>query len=527
VTEQAVDLLIVGGGIHGASIARDAAGRGLSVVLCEQGDLAEHASSAGSKLVHGGLAELERGELRRVRAALQERAVLARIAPHLVRPLRLVLPRRRGQRPAWLIQLGLLAQDLLAGSGALPAAARLDLRRDPLGTPLKLDLVTGFAYGDALVDDARLVVLSALDAAERGATIMTRTRCIAASRSDGLWRVELAASQGQPFCQLQARALVNATGAWAAEFLRQRAGLALPRPVSLIKGSLIVVPRLAEQECGYVLRRAEGGFVHVVPWQERWSLVSMAERAFPGEPVPAAAAADEIEELCATVSRYFARPLGPQDVVWSGAALWPARADVEAGAAADERVLVLDAPAREAPLLSVLGGTLGLARQRAEQALAKLQPRLRFGPGPWTATKPLPGGDIEDGDVAAYLAYARGRWPWLGPALTTRYLQAYGTRLERVIGGATCLDGLGADLGDGLHEAEADYLVRHEWAQTEADILWRRTRLGLQAGAGTAARLRGWLHRNSAGAARPAAAPERPAAEAEPAKVMPLRRQLG
>ena len=492
---EPVDLLVVGGGINGAGIARDAAGRGLKVVLCEQGDLANYTSSASSKLIHGGLRYLEQYEFRLVREALIEREILLRAAPHIVWPLRFILPHSPEQRPAWLIRLGLLLYDHLGGRRRLPRATRVDLRRDPVGAPLKVKFRTAFTYPDCWVEDARLVVLSALDAHERGAAILTRTRCAAARRANGLWYADLVPSFGGPARLIRARALVNAAGPWVARFLADQADLARPARVRLVKGSHIIVPRLYDHDDPYVLQNRDGRVVFVIPCEGRYALIGTTEVDYQGDPGEARITRAEIVYLCDAVSRYFRHALNPDRVLWTFAGVRPLYDDAKSDLSAVTRdyAFDLDHAAGEAPLLSIFGGKVTTFRKLAEHALEKLQPVLGFAGRPWTATAPLPGGDLPHGDFEEFVRRLRMAAPWLPADLARRYARAYGSRVEKLLAGARALGDLGEHLGSGLYEAELEYLRRHEWAVTPTDILWRRSKLGLHVGAETIARLEAWL----------------------------------
>jgi glycerol-3-phosphate dehydrogenase len=492
---EPVDLLIVGGGINGAGIARDAAGRGLRVVLCEQGDLANYTSSASSKLIHGGLRYLEQNEFRLVREGLIEREVLLRAAPHIIRPLRFILPHSPEQRPLWMIRLGLYLYDHLGGRKTLPRAIRVDLRRDPVGRPLKDRFRTAFAYPDCWVEDARLVVLSALDAHDRGAQILTRTRCTGARRANGLWYADLMSTFGGPVRLVRARALVNAAGPWVARFLTEQTDAARPGRVRLVKGSHLIVPRLFDHDHAYTLQHRDGRVVFVMPYEERFSLIGTTDVAYQGDPGEARITHAEIVYLCQAVSRYFREALTPDRVLWTFAGVRPLCDDAKAKLSAVTRDYAFDLNqiAGEAPLLSILGGKITTHRKLAEHALEKLEPVLGFGGRPWTATAPLPGGDLPNGDLELFVRELRIVAPWLPPDLARRYARAYGSRVEKLLMGARRLDDLGEHLGGGLYEVEVEYLHRYEWAMTAEDILWRRSKLGLHVGADTIARLEGRL----------------------------------
>ena len=477
-----VDLLIIGGGVNGAGIARDAAGRGYAAMLCEQGDLAGATSSASSKLIHGGLRYLEYYHFRFVREALREREVLLGVAPHIVWPARFILPHDKGLRSAFVIEAGLLLYDCLARRNRLGRSRRLDLRTAKEGAPLKDHLTTGFAYSDCRVDDARLVVLNAVDARERGACIRTRTRCVSAKREGGMWQATLLDMREAAATIVTARALVDAAGPWAAEVFNIVSGRDACKELRLVKGSHIVVPRIYEGDQCYVLQNEDRRVIFVMPYETDYSLVGTTEIPFAGDPLKARISEEEITYLCAAVSRYFRKPLSPRDVAESFSGVRPLYDDGAAAASATARayVLDLDAPEGSAPLLSVFGGKITTYRRLAEDAIEKLVPHLQPPRDkPWTATAPLPGGDMEDGDFDRFLRTLRGKYPWLDAATAIRLARAYGTRAEVILGDARGACDLGVDFGGGLFQAEIDYLIGQEFALTAEDILWRRSKLGL------------------------------------------------
>ena len=485
-TERSVDLLVVGGGVNGCGIARDAAGRGLSVLLCEQGDLAGATSQASSKLVHGGLRYLERGEFRLVRESLAEREVLLASAPHIIRPLRFVLPHHPGLRPAWMLRLGLLLYDHLGRRRRLPASRSVALRRDPAGNPLQPRYVRGFEYSDCWVDDARLTALLAVDAAERGASVLTRTRLEKAVREDGGWRATLISGDGDGgeggrSTTVRARAVVNAAGPWVAEALA-RCGLGAPRiAVRLVKGSHVVTPRLYEGAQAYTLQSSDGRVVFTLPYEGGFTLIGTTEAPYAGDPAQATASAEETEYLLGVVGDYFERRPAPSDVVWSYAGVRPLHDDGRASASAVTRdyVFDLDAGPARAPILSVYGGKITTFRRLAEHALSDLGKAMPVPGRPWTARAPLPGGDIPGGEVEAFAAARQAERPWMDARMMRRLCRAYGTRVEAVLHGAKGPGDLGEDLGAGLSERELDYLRAKEWARTAEDVLWRRSKLGL------------------------------------------------
>jgi glycerol-3-phosphate dehydrogenase len=495
VSEEPVDLLIIGGGINGAGIARDAAGRGLGVVLCEQDDLGGATSSASTKLIHGGLRYLEHYAFRLVRESLREREVLLRAAPHIIWPMRFVLPHEKGLRPAWLIRLGLFLYDHLGGRELLPGSTGIDLRHDPVGGPLAPDLHRGFVYSDCWVQDARLVVLNAIDAAERGAEVLPRTECLSARRVGGLWEAQLRDVTDGSTRRVRARAVVNAAGPWVSDVLEHRLDTAKRKPLRLIQGSHIVVRKLFDHDHAYIFQNPDRRIVFAIPYEQDFTLIGTTELDYVGDPRLVRISDAEIDYLCAAVSRYFVHKITPTDVVWSYSGVRPLFADAAESASAITRdyMLQLDAARDTPPLLNVFGGKITTYRRLAERALAKLGPRLGVGEGPWTAGAPLPGGDMPNADFDGFLARFASAHPWLPAALARRYARNYGTRAVALLEGAGSLDDLGADFGGGLYQAEVEYLIEHEWAASAEDILWRRSKLGLHVSRETVDRLQAWL----------------------------------
>ncbi|MBB5691537.1 glycerol-3-phosphate dehydrogenase [Roseomonas alkaliterrae] len=484
------DILVVGGGINGCGIARDLAGRGFRVCLLERGDLAGATSSASTKLIHGGLRYLEHYEFRLVREALAEREVMLRIAPHIVWPMRFVLPHRPEMRPRWLIRAGLFLYDRLARRVSLPGHEAIDCRAHPYGAPLAAPITHAFAYSDCWVEDARLVLLNARDAARRGATILTRTALVTARRADGRWEASAERADGRRIA-LGARAIVNAAGPWAAEMLG-RAGRNSRGRVRLVKGSHIVVPALHDGPQAYLLQNHDRRVVFVIPYERRFSLIGTTDIPFEGDARAARAEEDEIAYLCAAVAAQFRRAPRPADVVWTYSGVRPLYDDGAADASSVTRdyLLELDAPGGAAPILSVFGGKITTYRRLAEEAVGLLAKALGMPAGTgWTATAPLPGGDLGPGGLAAFEAEAARRHPWLPAEDLARMVRCYGSELEDVLGGATSPAGLGAPLGAGLTERELDWMRRHEWAATAEDVLWRRTKLGLRMSAAEQAAL--------------------------------------
>jgi glycerol-3-phosphate dehydrogenase len=471
------DLAIIGGGINGAGIARDAAGRGLRVILVEQNDLASGTSSASTKLIHGGLRYLEHYWFRLVHEALAEREVVLRMAPHLTRPMRFVLPIEAGMRPAWMLRLGLALYDRLGGHKILPPSRSVDLARDRLGEPLKEGYRKGFEYSDCHTDDARLVVLNALDASERGAVIRTRTRCVKAERGES-WQLTLETHSGRE--NVSARALVNAAGPWAGMVEATVLGRPPLQKLRLVKGSHIVVRQLFEHDRGYIFQNADSRVVFALPFEHDYTLVGTTDSVFSGDPAAVAATPEEIDYLCKVVNGHFRASIKPSDVVWSFAGVRSLADDGSARPQDTPRDYVLAVDRKGgAPLVTVIGGKITTFRRLAEAVLSALAPV--FGKRPaWTANASLPGGDFPVTGVEALVTKTRAAWPFLGEAHVRRLVAAYGTRVRRILGEPRTFADLGPVMGGDLTAAELRYLVQYEWAQTEQDVLWRRSKLGLR-----------------------------------------------
>jgi glycerol-3-phosphate dehydrogenase len=483
------DVLVVGGGINGVGIARDLAGRGLKVLLAEREDLAQHTSSASTKLIHGGLRYLEYYEFSLVRKALAEREGLLRGAPHIMRPLRIVMPHDPSMRPAWMLRAGLFLYDHLARRELLPASAGVDLRHDVTGTPLKKSYTKGFVYSDGWVDDARLVVLCAIDAVERGATVLTRTAVTAAKRGQGGqsgWSAILTTADGVDH-GVQARALVNAAGPWAERFLRDQAQQRNVKSLRLVKGSHIVVPKLFDHDHAYIFQNPDKRIIFVQPYEDDFTLIGTTDIEHKGAIGAARIDEDEIRYLCEQSSRYFERPIVPADVVWSYSGVRPLIDDESADAAAVTRDYLLELDTEGgAPLLNVWGGKLTTFRLLGEEAADLLAGPLQAARGAWTAGAVMPGGDLSgwigapgrrsnpDSDRQRFTQALQQRYPQVAPAVLKRWARLYGSRVELLMH-----DGAGAEIVPGVHEAELRYLVEHEWACRANDILWRRTKLGL------------------------------------------------
>jgi glycerol-3-phosphate dehydrogenase len=479
------DLLVVGGGINGAGIARDAAGRGLSVLLCEQDDLASHTSSASTKLIHGGLRYLEYKEFGLVRKALQERETLLRAAPHIMWPLRFVMPHVPNLRPAWLIRIGLFLYDHLARRELLPGSRGINMRRHAAGQPLIESIRRGFVYSDGWVDDARLVVLNALDAKERGATILTRTKLVGAECIGGVWEAQLQ-DAGGGIRTVRARAIANAAGPWVGEVLHGALGRGAHHSVRLVKGSHIVTRRLFEHDHAYIFQNPDKRIIFAIPYEREFTLIGTTDLEYSGNPATVAIERDETEYLCESINRYFRRKISPADVCWTYSGVRPLLDDEHAdNASAVTRDYRLELETQAgAPVLSVFGGKITTFRKLAEEASDRLVEALGKHARAWTAGVPLPGGDIADADFERFAAQFAQRHAWLPAVLARRYARAYGTRAERLIGAAQSLDALGAEIVPGLFAAELEYLREIEWATRAEDVLWRRSKLGLHVRAG-------------------------------------------
>ncbi|MGZ8260600.1 MAG: glycerol-3-phosphate dehydrogenase [Caldimonas sp.] len=477
------DVLVVGAGINGAGIARDLAGRGASVVLCEKDDLGQHTSSSSTKLIHGGLRYLEYYEFGLVRKSLAEREVLLKGAPHIMWPLRFVMPHDPSMRPAWMIRIGLFLYDHLARREVLPGSRMVDLRRHLAGAPLKPSFTKGFVYSDGWVDDARLVVLNVVDAAERGATVLTRTRCVDAKRSATHWQLRLEGGEGR-VDEVQARVLVNAAGPWAASFLGGPAHVQRHKALRLVKGSHIVVPKLFDHDHAYIFQNPDKRIIFAIPYEGDFTLIGTTDVEHHGPIGEARIDAAETAYLCEQASRYFQRPVTAAQVVWSYSGVRPLLEDEEGNPAAVTRDYELDLDTAAAPLLTVWGGKITTFRKLAEEAADLLAPGLGTLRGPWTRDAALPGGDLSafigerqrpDTDFSRFETALALRHPALPAALRHRLARAYGSRAEALLGG----DGLGAAVAPGLHEGELRYLHDREWARSADDVLWRRSKLGL------------------------------------------------
>ena len=492
--EAIYDLAVIGGGVNGCGIARDAAGRGLKVHLAEAKDLAQATSSASTKLFHGGLRYLEFYEFRLVREALIERETLLRAMPHISWPLRFVLPHSPGLRPAWLLRLGLFIYDHLGGRKILPPTRTLDLREAAVGKPLKPELTRGFEYSDCWVQDSRLVTLNARDAAARGATIRTRTRLVDASREGGVWTLtHRDETTGETFA-IRARALVNAAGPWVDEVLRTLLGLNAPAHIRLVRGSHIVTRKLFDHDRAYIFQNADGRIVFAIPYEGDYTLIGTTDRDHREDPSEARCTEEEADYLRRVASEYFAKPIEAEDIVWTYSGVRPLYDDGAKSATQATRDYVLQVEAEGgAALLNVFGGKITTYRRLAESALEKLAPHLPGMSAPWTAGVPLPGGDFPVDGVPALTERVAAAHPFLAPGQAARLVRTYGTEALDLLAGATEPGDLGRAFGAGLTERELRWLMTHEWARTAEDVVWRRTRLGLKMTADEIAALDAWM----------------------------------
>ncbi|AFO90551.1 glycerol-3-phosphate dehydrogenase [Phaeobacter inhibens] len=500
--DQITDLFIIGGGINGCGIARDAAGRGLSVALAEMNDLASATSSASTKLFHGGLRYLEYFEFRLVREALIEREVLLKAMPHISWPMRFVLPFHKdmrfdnttptskllttimpwmkGRRPAWLIRLGLFMYDSLGKRGILPGTSKLDLASDPAGRPLDPKFKTAFEYSDCWIEDARLVVLNARDAEARGAEIMTRTKVTGATRNADHWVIDLEDITTGETSQRRAKMLVNAGGPWVADVLRQKLGQNSRESVRLVRGSHIVVPKLYDHGRCYFFQGTDGRIIFAIPYEEDYTLIGTTDADHPDPQTAPTCTPEEQDYLINFASQYFANPLSRDDIVWTYSGVRPLYDDGASSATAATREYVLTLNDSAAPLLNVFGGKITTYRKLAEAALEKIATVFPDLPADWTAGVALPGGDFPVGDVAKLTAKLAQDYPFLSPYATRRLIRAYGTEAWEVLGKATTAADLGEAFGATVTARELDWTIAHEWVRTGEDYLLRRTKLALR-----------------------------------------------
>lgn len=488
-----VDLAIIGGGINGAGIARDAAGRGLSVLLVEENDLAGATSSASSKLIHGGLRYLEHFEFLMVRGALKEREILLKTAPHLVSGREFVLPHDKTQRPEWMIRAGLFLYDLMAGKKTLPSSRPIDFTVDHFGDPLRSDYRSGFVYSDCWVDDTRLVILNAVDAAERNAKIMPHTQCQTLHVESDRWILGLRNGRDGLAFKASASMVVNATGPWVSRFLEQvgfhETDSNLPR-VRLVKGSHIILPKQYEGEHIYILQQPDKRIVFVIPYEGKYTLIGTTEEVFVGNPRDAVISPDEMNYLCEAYNRAFENSILPSDIIFHYSGVRPLLDDGDKSVSSNTRdYKIYRHRGFTPPMLSVFGGKLTTYRALSEKVVNTLMEITARDVSPWTAKVPLAGGDFSGFDFEAFVYFQGEQYPWLPKPVLTRYARAYGTRMDYFLYQKDSLSTLGKHYGDHVYEAEINYLINYEWASSIEDILWRRSKLGLQISEQTMANL--------------------------------------
>jgi glycerol-3-phosphate dehydrogenase len=493
--ENITDIFVIGGGVNGCAIARDAVGRGFSVFLAEMGDLASGTSSAATKLVHGGLRYLEYYEFRLVHEALAEREVLWAMAPHIIWPLRFVLPHHKGLRPAWLLRLGLFVYDHLGARKLLPPTRTLDLRTDPIGRPLKDGYARAFEYSDCWVDDARLVALTARDAADKGAIIQTRTKVIGAVRDNGLWTIRLQDVQSGLKGTVKARLLVNAAGPWVDSVLRESLGQNDVDHVRLVKGSHIVVRRIFDHDRAYFFQNKDGRIIFAIPYERDFTLIGTTDQEFSGDPRGVRISDEETSYLLAAATEYFERPVTQADIVWTYAGVRPLFNDHKSKAqeATRDYVLTTEGDAATGAVVNVFGGKLTTHRRLAESAMEHIEKVLGTRGKPWTKGSKLPGGEFGPKDFEAQVERLNELYPNLADKFLRRLARQYGTRAATLLGNAKRMQDLGEGFGADLTQREVEYLIDNEWARTAEDVLWRRTKLGLRVGMGDRVRLESWF----------------------------------
>jgi glycerol-3-phosphate dehydrogenase len=479
--DQLYDLFIIGGGVNGCGIARDAAGRGLKVYLCEQGDLAQGTSSSSTKLIHGGLRYLEHYEFRLVRESLEEREVLLKNAPHIISPLRFILPHKKDMRPAWLLRLGLFMYDHLGGREILQGTTSLNLLKDEAGMPLYNHFTRAFEYSDCWVDDARLVILNAIDAKTLGVDIQTQTKCISARRDNGIWRLQVEDAKSGLVREIKAKALVNASGPWVQDVMEECDLKFSNEGVRLVRGSHIIIKKMFDHERAYIFQNLDGRIFFAIPYEGNFTLIGTTDEDHKGSVNNVEITAEEIEYLCKNAGEYFIKKITPSDVIWSYSGVRPLYDDGASAAqeATRDYVLKIHGNKELAPVLNIFGGKITTYRRLAEAALAKLAPFFPHMKEPWTKKACLPGGDFPVGDVAQKVTDLREKYTFLDERWALRFIKMYGTRAWKLLDQANKKEDLGFDFGSTLTETEVMFMINEEWATSVEDILWRRSKLGL------------------------------------------------
>lgn len=497
------DIFIIGGGINGCGIARDAVGRGYSVYLCESNDLASGTSSQSTKLIHGGLRYLEHYEFRLVREALTEREVLWALAPHIIHPLRFILPHHKDLRPAWLLRLGLFLYDHIGGRKILPTTSTLDLSTDQTGKPLSQSYKKGFEYSDCAVDDARLVLLNALDASEHGASINTRTKCVDMQRSDGCWSLTVENQRTKKQSKINAKILINASGPWADKVLTTLNPSKNCKNIRLVQGSHIIVPKIYDHDKCYIFQNKDNRITFAIPYHDNFTLIGTTDHEYEGDPRKTKITQGEIDYLCTAANGYFNKQISPDDIVGTFAGVRSLYNDgaSKAQEATRDYVLRVDKPsAKVAPMINVFGGKITTYRCLAETMLEKIEGLLEKesdkNKGNWTKTAPLPGGNFAIDDFDKIVSQLHKEYPFLSAKEAKRYIKLYGTRARDFLENTTSYKDLGEPFGHGLYQREVEYQVNTEWAITANDILWRRTKLGLLFSKAEIKHLANWLDEN-------------------------------
>lgn len=489
------DIFVIGGGINGCGIARDAVGRGYSVCLVEMNDLASGTSSWSSKLIHGGLRYLEHYEFRLVREALGEREVLLKSAPHIIWPMRFVLPHHSGLRPAWFLRLGLFLYDHIGKRVLLPGTTTVNLKTSEVGMPLKPMFSKGFEYSDCWVNDARLVVLNAKDAENRGATIETRTQCISARRDGDHWTITTKDLRSGETKTRTARLIVNASGPWVDKVLGQAFGNNDAKNVRLVQGSHIVVPKLHGHDRAYIFQNADERIIFALPYEQDYTLIGTTDRDYTGDPADVKITPEETNYLCDAASEYFKKPIVADDIVWTYSGVRPLYDDGASAAQEATRDYVLreDGDGDAPRVINIFGGKITTYRKLAESMMAKIEAVLGARQPAWTAGSTLTGGDFEVNGFEDLVDQVAEKYPFLGSALAWRLVRAYGTCAWQLLGDAKSMDDMGKQFGGTLTAREVDYLIKHEWAQTAEDVVWRRSKLGIRLNKEDIAVLSDWM----------------------------------
>lgn len=493
------DIFVIGGGINGCGIARDAVGRGYSVCLVEMNDLASGTSSWSSKLIHGGLRYLEHYEFRLVREALGEREVLLKSAPHIIWPLRFVLPHHKGLRPAWLLRLGLFLYDNIGKRVLLPGTSTVNLKTADVGAPLKPMFSKGFEYSDCWVNDARLVVLNAADASERGAVIETRTQCVAARRENGHWVIETKNLNDGTTQTRTAKLIVNAAGPWVDKVLGQALGSNNAKNVRLVQGSHIVVPKLHNHDRAYIFQNADNRIIFALPYEQDYTLIGTTDQDYEGDPKDVKISAQEVTYLCDAASEYFKEPILPEHIVWSYSGVRPLFDDGATAAQEATRDYVLreDGEGNDARVINIFGGKITTYRKLAESMLEKIETALGKRKPSWTANSTLTGGDFKVEEFDSIVADVQAKYAFLEPTLAWRLVRSYGTRALQLLGDAKTVEDMGPQFGGSLTGREVEYLMQNEWAQTAQDVVWRRSKLGIRMSEDQIANLDKWMRNSS------------------------------